>query len=53
MDVVRVDGDDAVADNGLRSINKASVDGGDEFVTRKMFVATGRVGNCRQEVALG
>ncbi len=43
MDVVRMDGDDAVTDDGSRSINKASVDGSDEFVTLKMFVATGRV----------
>ena len=47
MDVVRVDGDDAVADDGSQSSNKVSVDGGDEFVSTKMFVATGRVGNCR------
>ena len=47
MDVVRVDGDDAVTDNGLRSINKASVDGSDEFVSTKTFVAMGHVGNYR------
>ncbi len=47
MDVVRVDGDHVAADNGSQSINKAPVDGGDEFVTMKMFVVTGRVGNFR------
>ncbi len=47
MDVVRVDGDHVAADNGSQSINKAPVDGGDEFVTTKMFVATGGVRNCR------
>ena len=26
---------------------------GDEFVTMKLFVATGRIGDCRLEVALG
>ena len=40
MDVVRVDGDDTAAADGLLSIDKTPYDGGDEFAAMKIFVAT-------------
>lgn len=45
--VVRVDGDDATADDGLPSPDKTPAAGGGGFSAVKVFAATGCVVNCR------